>query len=242
MYGETNSHRNLQEWAKKMEKSLQTGCSKYQGYLQIAKEYGVHWHTVRYHLEPEKRQRELKRQRHLNRHIQKTPEKKTPTYYPELKDQWQKLYEKALSQGHTKATAYRTIGQKYGVCPSTIRYHLDSKRRWQHQERERQRYRTLQQKRKYQRNYKRLRRRPDHIFRKVFHSQTELAFEIVTEQVCRFLEDVPFQRTTIERLLNDYIKQAQGPPFIEQTEARTYRVCKPDSEDAGKGHLSYSDL
>lgn len=90
--------------------------------------------------------------------------------------------------------------------------------------RPRERYTQIPEyRRKYNRNLGRLRRHPEKFLNKVFDSAKQDSSEGIAKHLLEFTEGIRFGPKTIERVLDKYITELRGPPYIKKTEPGIYR-------------------
>ena len=77
--------------------------------------------------------------------------------------------------------------------------------------------------RKYIRTYERLMRRPERFMAEVFRTATQATAPEISLIVAELNEGVVFRPDTIRKLLDRYIGEGRGPPYIEEVQPGTYR-------------------
>ncbi len=126
--------------------------------------------------------------------------------------------------------AYRRIAKDSDVNPTTVAYHLDSRYRKTKLRGNRKRYVKKVRKRKYQRNYHRLIRRPETLLVHAFEEAEVLSSTEIACKASDIYEGVHFRTATVDSVLNSYIAQSKGPPYIKETRPSTYTLRKKQEE------------
>lgn len=80
--------------------------------------------------------------------------------------------------------------------------------------------------RKYVRNYQRLMRRPERFLSKIFATKEKVSIDEISDVLPRLTEGIHFGSGIIQRVLNQYIRKARGPPFLTQPEVGVYQILR----------------
>ncbi|HUU16661.1 MAG TPA: hypothetical protein VMW72_05885 [Sedimentisphaerales bacterium] len=165
----------------------------------------------------------------------------SPKNNPKILGEWFKTFSEAQAAGTPKSCVYRSIARSYQVSFSTVKYYLDPHYKELHKRRERQRYREFAKRRRdirrYNRYYRRLTRNPETFLSSMFNFAEQVSLEDITAVATELAKGIQFRSSTIERLLSRYIRNKQGPPFLEQTKDGAYHICKIYTKDADKQPL-----
>lgn len=148
----------------------------------------------------------------------------TPKQNPKILSEWTKNFSEHTAQGMKKSKAYNLIAQKYGVSYTAVRYHLNPQFRNHQLSSNRKRYHQKIWVRKYNRNYRRLTRTPDKFLSYIFDLDKQTSLDEITVGITELAEGVQFRSSTVERLLNKYIHNKRGPPFLERVSSYVYRI------------------
>lgn len=168
---------------------------------------------------------------------------------PEIVDRWRAYRDRRLAEGHSfwaiagelagdfsHRTVYRQIYGAFRERERTrecLRYrqHREAKSRW-HPLRQNVvhddpvAYRTA-----YQRNYKKLTRRPECFLATILASRSEADLSTITLEVRRLAEGVNFYPETIRRILKDYVSRARGPPYLRETDVDVWTLQSQEEND-----------
>ena len=147
---------------------------------------------------------------------------------PETVREWREIVTDYSMQGRPKSQAYFYIAAAYGTSYTTVRYHLEPLQRehWLQNKKERSKklWRKKSQLRRYNRNYRRLTRRPERFLSQVFNDRQEASVGEIQNEVSELAEGVMFEPSTIRKILDKYVENNRGPPFIELAEEGVYRI------------------
>lgn len=143
----------------------------------------------------------------------------TPKNNPDILQDWCNIFSEYTAQGMKKSNIYYSIAKAYGVSYSTVRYYLNPAYRICHMRSERERNRRQARSRKhirtYNRNYRRLTRNPERFLAVVFQSVEQATPDEISTSLLEFTEGVSFRPATIQKILDKYIREERGPPYLK---------------------------
>jgi len=141
---------------------------------------------------------------------------------PALAAEWSGILEDALATGEKKSNVFKRISDQYGVSFTCVRYHLNPVYRIRSLADQHERYARRKHALRYQKHYHRLLRCPGRYLAKVFGSTAEASTSEIADHVADLTEGVIGERM-VQRMVDRYVDEARGPPFLEQAEPGVYR-------------------